>query len=198
MKKVVLLLVSCFVVLSATNAQGFDFGVKAGYLYSDIDEVSVDALKTEGNSGYFLGVFTRFSSKSWFFQPEVQYRVRSSEVVSVSDAIKGKVDVEMKTIDIPLQVGTNLLDLPMIRLALHAGPTLSFNVADDTTIKNEISNFDIDKFTDYKSFIWSGQIGLTADISRFTVGVAYEKGFSDISDGLGKNNLVLVNVGLRF
>lgn len=204
MKKIVVLVVSLLVVATTLNAQGFGFGVKGGYLYSDIKEISKEALRTEGNSGYFVGAYARLSGESWFFQPEVQYRVRTADVVSASDAINNllknnnKVEIELKTLDVPLQLGVYLLDLPMVKLGVHAGPTVSFVLADDTTLKNEISNFDINKFTDYKSFLWSGQVGVTADISRFTVGVAYEKGFSDVSDNLGKNDLIMVNVGLSF
>lgn len=204
MKKIVGFILGLLLVGSIASAQSFDLGVKGGYLYSSIKDKDLKGIKTEGNSGYLVGVFARLGGEVWFFQPELQYRVRSSDVVSASDAFKdilgkgNKVEVKLKTLDIPLQVGYTILDLPLFRLAAHAGPVVSFKLADDTTVKNEVKNFNVDKLTDYKSFIWSGQVGVSADISRFVIDLSYEKGFSDVSDGgLGKNDLFLATVGIK-
>lgn len=204
MKKIVGFILGMLLVAGIATAQSFDLGIKGGYVYSNIKDKDLEGLKTEGNSGYLVGLFARVGGDVWFFQPELQYRVRTSDVVSASDAVNNafgkdnKVEVELKTLDIPLQVGYTILDLPMFRLAAHAGPTISFKLADDTTIKNEAKNFDIDKLTDYKSFVWSGQVGLSADISRFVIDLSYEKGFSDVAEGgLGKNDLFLATVGVK-
>ncbi len=204
MKKVVVLLIGMLFVVSVTKAQTIDFGVKGGLLYSAMEVKDVDgfdAAKEKSKAGYLFGVFARVGGKKLFFQPELQYRVRTGDFdfgnVASSVIKDNAIEVKYKTLDIPLQVGVNVLKLPLVKIAAHAGPVASFKLGDDTTLKNEIANFKLDKYSDYKSFVWSGQIGVTADVMNFSLDISYEKGFSDISKHIGANDLVLVTLGFK-
>ncbi len=207
-KNIVVLLVSLFVA-SALNAQGIDLGAKAGYLYSKMEPKGLENWKAEPKSGYFLGAFARISGKTVFFQPELVYRARTSDFKfqDLANSLVTKneeIAVEYKTLDIPLQVGVTVLDLAVVKLAIHAGPVFSFNLTKDTELKNipdklkEISKNSKTYIKDYKDFVYSGQVGISADVARFVFDLSYEKGLSDISEkGVGKNDLFIATVGIK-
>lgn len=207
MKKIVFILCLVFIANLTVKAQKMDFGIKAGYLYSNVEAKDIESfqsIKNRGKNGYMFGVFGRIGGDKWFFQPAIEYRVRTADIVSGKEIWtnqlkkKSELSVSLKTIDIPLQLGISLLNASVVKLYAHTGPVVSFKIDNKTTAKDVIDNFKFDDYNDYKSFIWSGQIGLSADIMRFTVDVTYEKGFSDISDkGMGKNDLVMATLGVK-
>ncbi len=178
------------------NAQGLDLGVKAGYLYSKMDVKGVQNLKTEPKSGYCLGAFARISGERIFFQPELLYRVRTADF-KFKELIDDKVEVECKTLDIPLQLGVKVLDLSIVKIAVHAGPVLSLKLSEETKLESVAKNVE-DYIKDYKDFVWSGQLGVSVDVARFVVGLSYEKGFSDMAEkGVGKNDLFMATMGIK-
>lgn len=207
MKKIVFILCLVFIANLTAKAQKMDFGIKAGYLYSNVEAKDIESfqsIKNRGKNGYMFGVFARIGGDKWFFQPAIEYRVRTADIVSGKEIWtnqlkkKSELSVSLKTIDIPLQLGISLLNASVVKLYAHTGPVVSFKIDNETTAKDVIDNFKFDDYNDYKSFIWSGQIGLSADIMRFTVDITYEKGFSDISDkGMGKNDLVMATLGVK-
>lgn len=207
MKKIVFILCLVFIANLTVKAQKMDFGIKAGYLYSNVEAKDIESfqsIKNRGKNGYMFGVFARIGGDKCFFQPAIEYRVRTADIVSGKEIWtnqlkkKSELSVSLKTIDIPLQLGISLLNASVVKLYAHTGPVVSFKIDNKTTAKDVIDNFKFDDYNDYKSFIWSGQIGLSADIMRFTVDVTYEKGFSDISDkGMGKNDLVMATLGVK-
>lgn len=198
MKKTVwLTLVLFFTVIGATKAQKFDLGIKGGYLYSDMNVKNIDGVKSKSKGGYLLGAFARIGGNKWFFQPELQYRVRTADFKFV-DAIKDNVEIKYKTLDVPLQLGVNLLNLSVAKIAVHAGPVASFKLDESTNIKDTASSLD-KYFDDYKSVVWGGQVGVSVDVLRFVIDLSYEKGFSDLSEkGVGKNDLFMATLGIKF
>ncbi len=202
MKKIVVTFAVVCLFIGVMKAQTVDFGLKGGLMYSAMDAKKVGSFseaKSAPKAGYIVGVFARIGNKL-FFQPEIQYRVRTSnfDFGDVAKSVyKDEIEVKYKTLDVPLQLGFNIVKLPIVKLTMHAGPVASFKLAEDTSLKNEVANFDIDKFKDYKSFVWSGQVGIAADIMNFTLDVSYEKGLSDLSKHIGKNDLVLVTLGFK-
>lgn len=198
MKRVILLTVIFLGTLGFATAQTLDLGVKGGYLYSNMDGVKDwNSFSSKGKSGYLLGVFARVGGEKFFFQPELQYRARTTQLTTGKDIALGKVDIDMKTLDLPLQVGLNVLDLPLVKIAIHAGPVISYNLSSDTKWSSALSSFN-SKEVKYQDLITSGQIGVSVDVSSFTIGLSYEKGFSDISkNNLGKNNLFMVTAGFK-
>lgn len=198
MKRVILMVAIFLGTLGFATSQTFNLGIKGGYLYSNMDGVKDwDSFSSKGKSGYLVGVFARIGGEKFFFQPELQYRARTTQLTTKKDIALNTVDIDMKTLDLPLQVGLNLLDLSLVKIAIHAGPVISYNLSNDTKWNTAISSIDL-KNVEYKDFITSGQIGISADVSSFTIDLSYEKGFSDISkDKLGKNDLFMVTVGFK-
>ncbi len=218
-KNIVILLVSLFVG-SALNAQGIDFGAKAGYLYSDMNVKEVKdfkSIKSKAKGGYLLGVFGKISGKTFFFQPEIQYRARtnnfelSKAVVTneflkpfleeLSDKVSQEIEVSYKTLDIPLQVGVKALNLPLVKICIHGGPVASIKLDESVELKDTpilTKKYIKENFKDYNAFVWSGQLGVSVDVARFVLDLSYEKGFSDIAKrGIGKNDLFIATVGIK-
>ncbi len=203
MRKIVVLVFVLCLWGSLANAQGIEFGAKAGYLYSKIEAKGLKDLKTEPKSGYFLGAFAQISGKKVFFQPELVYRVRTADF-KFKEFVNREIAVEYKTLDMPLQVGVKVLDLEVVKLAIHAGPVFSFKLSEETKLENlpnkveEISKNATTYINDYKSFLYSGQIGISADVARFVIDLSYEKGWADIAEkGLGKNDLFIATIGVK-
>lgn len=198
MKKILLITCAVLLVGTLTTAQRFDLGVKGGYLYSDMNVNNVKAMKSKAKGGYLLGVFARIGGEKWFFQPELQYRARTADF-EFKDIAQGKIEVDYKTLDIPLQLGIDLLDLSVAKIALHTGPVVSFKLDESTDANFKSLTVAIDDhFKDYKSLIWAGQVGVSVDILRFTIDLTYEKGFTDIAErGAGKNDLFMATLGIK-
>lgn len=196
MKKNVGIILVLLLTASIVNAQSFDLGLKGGYLYSDMSVHNVKEMKSKAKGGYLLGVFARIGGEKWFFQPELQYRARTADF-EFKDAVKGEIEVDYKTLDIPLQLGINLLDLSVLKIGLHTGPVISFKLDESTDIKSVASVID-DHIKDYKSMLWAGQVGVSVDVLRFTIDLSYEKGFTDVAKkGAGKNDLFMATVGVK-
>ncbi len=197
MKKIAFFILGILLAGSFVTAQSLDIGVKGGYLYSDMNVQGIKDMKSKAKSGYLLGVFARIGGDKWFFQPELQYRARTTDFKFI-DAVKGKVDIDCKTLDLPLQVGINLLNLPLVKISAHTGPVVSLNLSEDTKLKDIPGNLE-DYVKDYKSVLWAGQLGVSVDVARFVLDLSYEKGFSDVADkGVGKNDLFMVTLGVKF
>lgn len=207
MKKALLIACTLFVAVTFTTAQKMDFGIKGGYLYSNVkakDIESFDSVKSRGKNGYLFGVFARIGGDRWFFQPAIEYRVRTADLVTGKEIIESgikkdsKLDISLKTIDIPLQLGISLLNASMVKVYAHTGPVVSFKIDNKTTAKDVVSDFKFDDYNDYKSFIWAGQVGVSADIMRFSIDLTYEKGFSEIGEkGMGQNDLFMFTLGVK-
>ncbi len=197
MKKITFFILGILAVGSFTTAQSFDVGIKGGYLYSDMNVHSIKEMKSKAKGGYLLGVFARVGGDKWFFQPELQYRARTADF-EFKEVVGGKVEIDCKTLDVPLQLGINLLNIPLVKISVHTGPVVSLHLSEDTKLK-DIPGIIDDHVKDYKSVLWAGQLGVSVDIARFVLDFSYEKGFSDIADkGVGKNDLFMVTLGIKF
>ncbi len=197
MKKITFFILGILAVGSFATAQSFDVGIKGGYLYSDMNVHSIKEMKSKAKGGYLLGVFARVGGDKWFFQPELQYRARTADF-KFKEAVDGKVEIDCKTLDVPLQLGVNLLNLALVKISVHTGPVVSLKLSDGTKLKDIPGNLD-DYVKDYKSVLWAGQLGVSVDIARFVLDLSYEKGFSNIAEkGVGKNDLFMATLGIKF
>ncbi len=197
MKRFTFFILGILLTGNLAMAQSLDLGLKGGYLYSDMDVHSFKEMKSKTKGGYLLGVFARIGGDKWFFQPELQYRVRTADF-DFTDAVLKKIEIDYKTLDVPLQVGIKLLHLPLVKISAHTGPVFSLKLNEKTKITDISSNLD-GYVKNYKSMVWAGQVGVSVDIASFSVGLSYEKGFSDITEkGVGKNDLFMATLGIKF
>ncbi len=176
MKKVILIIFGIFLLGNVAKSQGLAIGVKGGYMYSSMETKGVRTFKeakASAKSGYMLGAFARIGEK-FFFQPELQYRVRTADFKLLEVAQnKTEIEIKHKTLDIPLQVGMKVLKLPLVTVTVHGGPVASFKIGNETTLKSEFAGLTLEKGVErlkdeYKS-ISNSEIGKN-DLFFATIG----------------------------
>ncbi|OIP49112.1 MAG: hypothetical protein AUK33_11185 [Flavobacteriaceae bacterium CG2_30_34_30] len=176
MKRIILVIfATCFAI--TTNAQGIDFGVKAGANFSTITDASGFDNKTGFHAGIFLGL--KFTDKL-ALQPELLYSQQGAEFNA------GKFDLDY--VNIPV-----VLKLYLIQgLNLQVGPQFGFVVNDD------IENIGV--LAKNKDFDFSGVVGAGYDLPLgLRIDARYNFGLSDVIESESwKNGVFSLALGYSF
>lgn len=193
-KKISLIVVATFAIITITNAQGVQFGAKLG---ANLGKVDGRSFKEEYNLSYHAGAFLEVDiNKNWGVQPEVYFSqtqtTRSSDFGTIYSANpNAKTDVKLNYLSIPLLVRYTMLNN---LLTLNAGPQYSVLINDNENLlangKNAFKNGDF-------ALVAGAQVNL----KRLRVYARYNIGLSDINDidnqDEWKNQTLQVGVGLR-
>lgn len=196
MKKTILLL-SLLMVGCITFGQ-VHFGPRIGYnsskLSLDKDEVSADAKKS-----FNFGAFVRIGTK-YYIQPEINYMVRGGELNHTNHSI----DLDMKTIEIPVLIGTKIVGFGVGNVRAMAGPSATFVLDKKVDVKNSAtggiapeSALTKDNLEDQ---IWGMNVGLGVDVLMMTLDVRYQFGLSNVIKDTGlksKDNCFVVSLGWK-
>lgn len=184
MKKLILIAIASFFLLQVSNAQLFNYGIKAGIGFSslkieDITGISdgsdvYDLITGDGVMGYHFGLQTRIDLALLMIQPELYFNAGGGTVEQVVDGGATEIlNVKFNRIDIPLLVGVKLGPA-----RINVGPVGSF-VISETTDLTEL-NPDFELFS--KSMTWGFQAGLGLDISKLAIDVRYEGSLSVLGE----------------
>jgi hypothetical protein len=184
MKKLILIAIASFFLLQVSNAQLFNYGIKAGIGFSslkieDITGISdgsdvYDLITGDGVMGYHFGLQTRIDLALIMIQPELYFNAGGGTVEQVVDGGATEIlNVKFNRIDIPLLVGVKLGPA-----RINVGPVGSF-VISETTDLTEL-NPDFELFS--KSMTWGFQAGLGLDISKLAIDVRYEGSLSVLGE----------------
>jgi len=151
--------------------------------------VSSDEYNSSSGIGYIIGAKYK---RGRFFYWELGARYNATNY-SLIDGITED-DLKINSIDIPINVGINLLSITSrlvgLRLYLGAVPTFTTNVSDNLL---NITKDDINSFRMY------GQAGIGVDVAFFFLETGLNYGFSDVFNELNSNpTQVFVNLGFRF
>lgn len=161
---------------TSMNAQGIDFGVKAGANFSNLDGDGIDGDNlTSFHAGAVLEVnlFENFS-----LQPEVLY---SSQGTKLEDE-----DIKLDYISVPVLAKFYLIS---DKLSIEAGPQFSFLVNDDVPEVFETKSFD---------FAAIGGLGLNITNNLF-VQARYVVGLTDTTkEAEVTNKVIQLSVGWKF
>jgi len=161
---------------SSVNAQGIDFGVKAGANFAKLDGDGIDGDNlTSFHVGALLelNIFENFS-----LQPEVMY---SSQGTKVEDE-----DIKLDYLSVPVLAKFYLIS---DKLSLEAGPQFSFLVNDDVPETFETKSFD---------FAAIGGLGFNVTNNIF-VQARYVVGLTDTTkEAEVTNKVIQLSVGLKF
>ncbi|NCT18416.1 MAG: outer membrane channel superfamily protein [Flavobacteriaceae bacterium CG_4_8_14_3_um_filter_34_10] len=178
MKRIILVIfATCFAI--TTNAQGIDFGVKAGANFSTITDASGFDNKTGFHAGIFLGL--KFTDKL-ALQPELLYSQQGAEFNA------GKFDLDY--VNIPV-----VLKLYLIQgLNLQVGPQFGFVVNDDITVQG------IEGQVKTNDFDFSGVVGAGYDLPLgLRIDARYNFGLSDVIESESwKNGVFSLALGYSF
>jgi hypothetical protein len=187
--------------MQTVQAQNFSLGAKVGLNYS---QLKMDNLKanigtvtttfqqnTQFATGFLLGGFAKIKFNSFYVQPELYFSMKggSFDKIKAQGGINGttllteQYDVQTTGFDVPILLG---YQAGFFRFNL--GPVASFNMSSLDGFKTaiEVQGTTTASNDAVKSAIWGYQVGIGADISKFTLDLRYEGNFSSLtSAGIG-------------
>ncbi len=186
MKKLILIAIASFFLVQVSNAQLFNYGIKAGIGFSslkinDLTGISdgsdvYNLITGDGVMGYHLGVQTRIKIAMIYFQPELYWNAGGGTLKQVMDGGATEIlEVKFNRMDLPLLVGAKL---GPIRLSI--GPVGSYVISES----NEGSTGDFDYQLYLSSMNWGWQGGIGVDLSKLSLDVRYEGSLSNLSDSV--------------
>jgi hypothetical protein len=164
MKKVLFFL-TALLISGAVNAQ-FSFGPKIGV---NLDQVTtnLNTINDKMKSGLQIGAYVRLGSKV-YLQPELLYSTGGVKLSNVP--VGSPSDIKLNSIDVPLLLGTKIVNLKVFNLRLMAGPVASFMVDKKVDYNGTV---DATKEVSIKNANWKAQFGAGIDVLMFTLDVRY-------------------------
>ena len=178
MKKLLLTFVLITGVILISNAQGVDFGLKAGL---NMAKLSGDVEQADLKAGLHAGVFLNLKLNDNFaISPEALFSQQGAK----SDI--GSLNLNYVNVPILAKIGFAKV------LNLHLGPQFGF------LMSAKIKDFDVKE--DYKSLDLSAVAGLGLDLPMgITGGARYNLGLGSIDDGDNKttNQYFQVYIGYK-
>ena len=171
MKKIIFILVLVFA--SFQSYSQIHVGVKAGVNYNSnsFKDVTNDVLDGAQNlSGYHAGLWLRFKIPviGLYLRPEIVY-TQLNDDVPFGAVNPVNTDFSLKTIDIPVLLGTKILKFANV----YAGPSFRYVVDSDFGL-NSISGITSDDFT------VGLQFGAGVEFGKLGIDVRWERAFNDI------------------
>ena len=179
MKKIVLLIAMAIVSVS-TSAVVLDFGIKASYISSvgfsnlgDAKTYTWDQAKSGMGNGFNAGVFARIGLGDLFYlQPEALYNFERKEFSILGELTDGTPFTADKlitasTLDVPVLVGVQFLDLKIVNFRLLAGPKLRFNLGSDYKFEKLSANLNAENMSEN---FRNATIGLEAGVGVEVLG----------------------------
>jgi hypothetical protein len=215
MKKVILLI--AIALLASTSYAQLGFGLKGAITMSKLS-TDISDYEESLKAGYQLGAFLRIGDK-WHLQPEAYFTAKTGKLEgktvmvdpnnpnnTVTSSLSQ--DITFQTVDIPVMIGYKILDPPLVKVRLQAGPVASmvlnkkFDISVDGVDQPEPSDDYKDRFKDIN---WGLQFGAGVDILFITADLRYELGLNNIynkpddvsEDQTFKNNLFFLSVGFK-
>jgi hypothetical protein len=186
---VLFFLVSCSIL--TTQAQKFQFGVKAG---ANINQIEGQQLKQSFAFGYHAGVYGRIAlSKTISIQPEVYYSQVNHDTATSFSALyqlSGAKAITFGYINIPVLLNVQTGKI----LSIQAGP--SFGIVTNTNVSLLANGQDALRNGDF-----SVVAGLQAAFSNINVYARYQVGVASINDvpnqDKWKSQTIHIGLGLR-
>jgi hypothetical protein len=186
MKKLILVFIASMFIFTLSNAQLFNYGIKAGIGFSSLkldDVTGIDngsdvysLITGDGVMGYHVGLQTRIKIAMLVIQPELYFNAGGGTLQQVVD--NGPTDVlnvKFNRIDIPVLVGVKLGPA-----RISAGPVGSFVLSETTDLTDIEPEFEL--FS--SAMTWGFQAGLGLDISKLSLDFRYEGSLSQLGESL--------------
>lgn len=190
MKKIILLIVFAEFFSVAVNAQT----TLKPHVGLNITDVSVTGGEASGKAGFLAGLSVAFGKKI-YFEPGLQYVVKSAEITSSANIPSWDPNTSFSGFRIPVALGINLLGSEKSTLSLRGfGGASAFFI---TNVSDNLDNKDINK-TNFGVFAGAG-----LDIWKLFLDLSYEWSLTNLQDNVsaievGKTNSLYLNAGFRF
>ncbi len=184
MKKITLFLVA--VLMSGITYGQFHIGPQIGYTASKLSYKGSD-ISNSLKHNMLVGVFMRIGKKI-YVQPEVNYMTQGSvfkfPLIGGSSSVVEQ-NVNLKSIQVPLSIGWQFVNLKIIKLRVFGGATANF-IVDKTIDTKNGSPKDYLLPQDFNNIQWQYQLGVGVDILMFALDVKYYGGINDLFNGTVK------------
>jgi hypothetical protein len=186
MKKLILILVASLFIFSASDAQMFKYGIKAGIGFSSLkitdltgidDGADVyDLVTGDGVMGYHVGIQTRIKLAMLVIQPELYFNAGGGTVEQiVENGATEILNVNFSRIDLPLLVGVKLGPA-----RINVGPVGSYVLKEESDLSQIQPDYTL--FTN--SMTWGFQAGIGIDVSKISLDARYEGSLSKLGETL--------------
>lgn len=177
MKKITLLIAA--VMMSAVMYGQFHIGPQIGYTASNLTTNGTE-IQSSMHNNFLVGVFARIGNKV-YLQPELNY-ITQGNTFQFSQDIHQKVD--LKSIQVPLSLGFQLLNLKVVKLRVFGGVTANFVVNKNVGVSatDQITGEYL-KPDNFKNANYQYQFGAGVDVFMLTLDVKYYGGISDFTNG---------------
>lgn len=195
MKKLIIVLIASMFIFTVSNAQLFNYGIKAGIGFSSLkmDDITgiqdgadvYDLITGDGVMGYHIGLQTRINIAMVVIQPELYFNAGGGTLEQVVEAGAREVlNVRFNRFDIPLLAGVKLGPA-----RITVGPVGSFILSESTDLTDIEPDFEL--FT--STMTWGFQAGLGLDISKLSIDARYEGSLSKLGNSfsVGGNDFPL-------
>jgi len=182
MKKISLLLVA-FLISGVMYGQ-FHIGPQIGYTASKLSYKGTDITNGLKNN-MLIGVFMRIGKKV-YIQPEVNYMIQGS-VFKFPSLSNTEQDVNLKSIQVPLSLGWQFINLKVIKLRIFGGATANF-IVNKTIITTNGTAKDYLVPDNFNNIQWQYQAGIGIDVLMFALDVKYYGGINNLINGNVKYN----------
>jgi hypothetical protein len=190
MKKLILVLVATMFICTLSEAQFFNYGIKAGIGFSSIkmDDITgiqdggdvYDLITGESVMGYHVGLQTQIKIAMVVIKPELYFNAGGGTVEQVVDnGASELLNVKFSRIDLPVLAGVKLGPV-----RINAGPVGSFVISETTDLTDIQPDFEL--FT--SAMTWGFQAGLGLDVSKISIDARYEGSLSKLGDTLTVGN----------
>jgi hypothetical protein len=174
MKKLILAI--CMVPLATfTQAQNFQFGLKAGLNVSNFTGGDFDAVKKKALVGVHAGTYFRFKFANFAIQPEAIISTQGAKI----DSVSGSYDWKITYVNVPVMAQYYFNG----GFYLEAGPQVGFAISQD------ISNSTIEDFVQELDLSLAAGLGLRAK-TGLGIGARYTAGLSKLGDFKGNVNSI--------
>ncbi|MBL7790793.1 MAG: outer membrane beta-barrel protein [Saprospiraceae bacterium] len=192
-----LIMLAAAVTFSAPLQAQVRINPKVGVNISALD-TKIQDITAEARAGWNVGVDVRAGKGLVFFNPGVHYYSFTarlvSDVVDEGQQLKPSEETMIQSVRVPVNLGINITGQGgLIGLHLKGGVTPAYVIG----VKERPNyNFDIETLN---RFTMGANVGLGVDILFFTVDANYEIGLNEFfKDAAGKNNMLSLNVGIKF
>jgi hypothetical protein len=210
MKKLLSISIICLVLHFTGNAQGTRFGITAGAAFANLDyQVNGQSSTDKTRTGLTFGVLADIPlSKSFSFQPAINYVQKGSKNDTTADGVTIKAETIVNTIEVPLNFVFNARGSSG-NFFIGAGPTFAYALSGKGKASDGTNSLSVDlKFgstadDDFKSMDVGANFMLGYCFNNgFMVSANYNTGLSNLmpvsSDGSIKSNYFGIKVGFMF
>lgn len=208
MKK--LFLVVSIMLISVIGFSQMQVGLKGAVSMSSLS-TNISDYTNAFKSGFQAGAYLRIGKKL-HLQPEAYFSAKSGELAydiqADGPALTVSETVTLNTVDVPVLLGLTILNPPVVKVRLQAGPVASFVLNKDFDVTlNGVSEEPSDTYKDaWSNMNWAMQFGAGIDVAFMTIDLRYELGLSNIYNQPEnsvsgheevKNNLFFLSVGFK-